>query len=117
MQAWVQRQKRCLPITRLSPHLQSLCTRSSCRPPFPKFPLPFLFLLHQSCKDAPLLPLPTVSLDKEQLLTAAKSALGARQFKARCPFLEAETDVLDPEEEPFEVGWDGLVDFEVEGVR
>ncbi|GAB4814451.1 hypothetical protein N2152v2_001497 [Parachlorella kessleri] len=48
-------------------------------------------------------PFTAVSLDKEELLTAAKSLLGVRAFKGRRRFLEAETEILDPEEEPFEV--------------
>ena len=49
------------------------------------------------------LPRPPRLLRPPQVAAAAKAALGARAFRARCKFLERETEVLDPEEEPFEV--------------
>lgn len=49
-------------------------------------------------------PFTAVSLDKPALLAAAAAVLGKRALQARRRFLERETEVLDEEEEPFEVG-------------
>ena len=48
-------------------------------------------------------PFTAVGLSKAELLEAAARLLGSRQFRQRCRLLREQTDVLDDEEEPFEV--------------
>ena len=48
-------------------------------------------------------PFTAVGLGKAELLEAAARVLGNRQFRQRCRTLREQTDVLDDEEEPFEV--------------
>lgn len=48
-------------------------------------------------------PFTAVTISKEEVLDAAKEEIGRKEFKNRCRFLEQETEVLDPKEEPFEV--------------
>ena len=53
-------------------------------------------------------PFTTVSLDKRRLLAAAAAAMGARRWRQRSAMLEEQTELLDEEEEPFEVGRCGV---------
>ena len=49
-------------------------------------------------------PFTAVTLDKPALLAAAKSLLGAAAWKRRSKLLREQTEVLEEDEEPFEVG-------------
>lgn len=49
-------------------------------------------------------PFTAVALDKRHLLAAAAKALGTARCKTRCKLLRDQTEVLEEEEEPFEVG-------------
>lgn len=49
-------------------------------------------------------PFTAVELGKARLLRAARAALGPRRWDARSALLREQTDVLEEEEEPFEVG-------------
>lgn len=48
-------------------------------------------------------PFTAVGLDKRRLLAAARAALGPRRWKVRAALLRDQTEVLDEDEEPFEV--------------
>lgn len=50
-------------------------------------------------------PFTAVSLDKAGLLKDAKALLGAAAWKRRTKLLREQTEVLEEDEEPFEVGW------------
>lgn len=65
-------------------------------------------------------PFTLVTLDKPRLLGAARRALGPARWRKRSALLRDQTEVLDEEEEPFEVsflsGFGGVVGRPAEGL-
>lgn len=89
-----------------APHRRHGASLTACWPAPPR--LPRRRRLHHAGFALRQNPFTAVGLDKGALLGAARGALGAARWRARCRLLRDQTEVLDEDEEPFEVGgWVG----------